>query len=107
MITLFTLASRLVVFAADPTPTPYPAYRGDENLITPGIVGFAVTFFVAAATVLLLVDMSRRMRRVRYRSEIRDRLEGERMAADAAGPSAADPGAAGLGAADSPKPKNG
>jgi len=77
------LAARVIVWAADPTPTPYPAYTGDQNLITPGVVGFAVTFFVAAATVLLLVDMSRRMRRVRYRSEVSEQLEAERIAAEA------------------------
>ncbi len=76
------LAARLTVWAADPTPTPYPAYTGDTNLITPGVVGFAVTFFVAAVTVLLLVDMSRRMRRVRYRSEVKEQLAAERVAAE-------------------------
>lgn len=74
------LATRFVVWVADPTPSPYPAYTGDANLITPGVVGFAVTFFVAAATVLLLVDMSRRMRRARYRSAVREQLDAEREA---------------------------
>jgi hypothetical protein len=73
-----------IIWIADPTPTPYPAYTGDENLITPGVWGFAITFFVAAATVLLIVDMSRRMRRLRYRSEIREQLEAERAEQDGA-----------------------
>ena len=73
----------IVIWAADPTPSPYPAYTGDENLITPGVFGFAVTFFVALATILLLVDMSRRMRRLRYRAEVQEQLEAERAEAEA------------------------
>nr|WP_194241484.1 hypothetical protein [Galbitalea soli] len=65
------------------TPTPFPDYTGDPNLITPGVVGFIITFLVAAATVLLLLDMTRRIRRSRYREEIRQKLEAE--AAEAAG----------------------
>lgn len=71
------LASRVIVWATDPTPTPYPAYTGNENLITPGVIGFAVTAFIAIATVLLMVDMTRRMRRLRYREEIRQRIADE------------------------------
>lgn len=85
MISLTMLATHVIIRAADPTPAPtYPAYTGDENLITPGVWGFVITFLVAAATVLLLVDMSRRMRRVRYRGEIRERLEAERVEQEAA-----------------------
>jgi hypothetical protein len=72
---------------AAPTPTPGPAYDGDPNLITPGVIGFAITFLIAAATVVLLLDMTRRVRRVRYREEVRERLAQE--AADPAAP--ADP----------------
>ncbi len=80
------LASRVIVWIADPTPTPYPAYTGDENLITPGIIGFAVTACIAIATVLLMVDMTRRMRRLRYREEIRQRIADEGVAeSDGAG----------------------
>jgi HAMP domain-containing protein len=68
-----------LIWLATPTPTPYPAYTGNENLVTPGVFGFALTAFVAIATVLLLVDMTRRMRRVRYRSEVREQLEAERL----------------------------
>jgi hypothetical protein len=71
------LASRVIVWIADPTPTPSSAYSGDENLITPGVIGFAITAFVAIATVLLMVDMTRRMRRLRYREEIRQKIAAE------------------------------
>lgn len=49
----------------------------DENAVTPGVVGFVAIFLVAAATILLLLDMTRRVRRTRYRSEARERLEAE------------------------------
>lgn len=72
-----------IIATADPTPSPYPAYTGDQNLITPGFIGFAVTLLVAVATVLLIIDMTRRMRRVRYRAEVREQLEAEHSAAEA------------------------
>jgi Ni/Fe-hydrogenase subunit HybB-like protein len=62
------------------TPTPQPNF--DENSVTPTWVGFAATFGVAAIVVLLCLDMVRRVRRVRYRGEIREQLEAERAAAD-------------------------
>ena len=84
------LASLAIVWAIS-TPTPVPAYEGDVNLITPGVVGFAVTFLIAIATVLLLLDMTRRVRRVRYRSEVREQIAIE-QAEDAITASDAQPG---------------
>jgi hypothetical protein len=72
-----TVFETVIVWAADPTPTPIPGYTGDVNLITPGVVGFIVTFLIAAITVLLLLDMTRRVRRVRYREEVREQLDAE------------------------------
>jgi hypothetical protein len=66
------------------TPTPFPAYEGDVNLITPGVVGFFMIFLVAVATVFLILDMNRRIRRTRYRGEVREQLEAERAAAESA-----------------------
>ena len=68
---------------ADPSPTPYPGYSGNTNLITPGVWGFIAILLVAVATVFLIVDMQRRIRRSRYREEIRLKLEEEQAAADA------------------------
>ena len=71
------------------TPTPSPtfgSYTGDEDLITPGWIGFAITFLIMAATVLLVLDMTRRVRRTRYRGEIRERLEAEAAAEDSTKP---------------------
>ena len=74
------------------TPVPDPDF--DPTTVTPTWVGFAVTFLIAVATVLLIMDMVRRVRRVRYRAEVLEKLEAERAAADRG---AADPGAAGPG----------
>ncbi|MDO9590541.1 MAG: hypothetical protein Q7J04_05305 [Microcella sp.] len=54
----------------------------DPNTVTPGVVGFIAIALVALASILLLVDMSRRIRRVRYRGEIRERLEAEQRGFD-------------------------
>jgi hypothetical protein len=58
------------------TPVPDPNF--DTNTVTPTWVGFLVTFLIAVATVLLITDMVRRIRRVRYREEIREKLDAER-----------------------------
>ncbi|MDQ1526121.1 MAG: hypothetical protein QOG18_734 [Microbacteriaceae bacterium] len=75
------------------TPAPDPNFNPDS--VTPQWIGFLATFLVAVATVLLVLDMTRRIRRVRYRDEIRMTLEAERAAADLGG---ADPGNFGGGA---------
>ncbi|MDP3207557.1 MAG: hypothetical protein Q8M65_00270 [Rhodoglobus sp.] len=80
------MALALAVWLTEVTPTPVPEFTGDANLVTPGVIGFVVTFFIALATVLLVIDMTRRIRRVRYRAEVAEQLEAERAAA--AGPKA-------------------
>lgn len=64
------------------TPTPTPTLDFDLTTVTPGWTGFVAIFLIAAATVLLVMDMVRRVRRVRYRSEVLEKLEAERLAAD-------------------------
>jgi hypothetical protein len=90
MTSLTLLATEAIMWLAtpEPTPSPLPAYEGDPNLITPGVVGFAVTFFIAIATVLLIIDMNRRIRRVRYREEIQEKLKAEQ--ADGVSPAPED-----------------
>jgi hypothetical protein len=48
--------------------------------VTPGPAGFAIMFGIAVITVLLILDMTRRIRRTRYRGELRERLEQEQAA---------------------------
>jgi len=40
-----------------------------ESEVGPGLVGFLATFAVVLATVLLMFDLVRRLRRLRYRAE--------------------------------------
>jgi hypothetical protein len=53
-----------------------PAIEVDPNSVTPGVIGFSMTFGVMIAVLLLVIDMVRRVRRVRYRQEIADKLDG-------------------------------
>jgi hypothetical protein len=71
--------SIILYLAATPSPSPSPF---DEDTVTPGWVGFTVTFLIGVVTILLILDMVRRLRRARYRGEIREQLEAERDAAD-------------------------
>ena len=64
------------VLAATPAPSPTPGF--DQTTVTPGVAGFLITFGVAAVALLLALDMTRRIRRTRYREEIRAKLEAER-----------------------------
>jgi hypothetical protein len=59
-----------------PTPSPTPS-DFNEDTVTPGWEGFTVIFLVAVVVVLLIVDMVRRIRRVRYREEVRAQLASE------------------------------
>lgn len=59
------------------TPTPSPTSGPSDDAVTPGVVGFTVTFLIAVAAVLLILDMTRRIRRVRYRDEIAQKLDAE------------------------------
>ena len=74
--------SLLLRLATTPTPLPTPTLRDgiSEDQVTPGLLGFIMTAFFVVATALLIVDMVRRIRRVRYRAQV----EEERLAAAAA-----------------------
>jgi len=65
--------------ATDPANTFY----------SPGTIGFILTFFVAGSAVLIIFDMVRRVRRVRYRAEIQEKLDAEQAAAELAAKAAA------------------
>ena len=64
----------LIDLLAAATPTPAPL---DEDTVTPGWVGFVAIFSIALITVFLIIDMTRRVRRVRYREEVRAKLAAE------------------------------
>ncbi len=63
------IASLAGVLAATPIPTPTTPEDLDPTTVSPGLIGFLVTFAIAVATVLLVLDMVRRIRRLRYREQ--------------------------------------
>lgn len=65
-----------LLFVLEETPL-IPAIEVDPNSVTPGVVGFLATLFVAMGVVVIIVDMTRRVRRVRYRAEIVEKLDRE------------------------------
>ncbi|GAA2089057.1 hypothetical protein GCM10009840_29370 [Pseudolysinimonas kribbensis] len=72
---LWTLAA---VLGAAPSPSPSPGF--DADAVTPGPWGFAVMAAIGVVVILLILDMVRRLRRVNYRAQIRERLEAEEAA---------------------------
>lgn len=66
--------TRVFMFEED---TLIPAIEVDPNSVTPGVIGFVFTFAIAAAVLLLVLDMVRRVRKVRYREEIKLKLDEE------------------------------
>ena len=72
-----SVAVRLLAQPSTPDPT-LPASTVPDVDVTPGVWGFVAIAFVAVATVLIIVDMTRRVRRTRYRGEVRERIQAER-----------------------------
>lgn len=64
----------LVALAQTPQPSPEGTLRPglSEDMITPGTWGFIATAFVVILTMLLIVDMVRRLRRMRYRVQVEE-----------------------------------
>ncbi|MBH0024662.1 hypothetical protein [Salinibacterium sp. SWN248] len=83
MISFTSLATSAILWTATPSPEPtlYPAYEGDPNLVTPGVLGFIGILFVAVATLVIVMDMNRRVRRVRYRALAQETIRAEQAAA--------------------------
>lgn len=99
-----------VLTAATPAPSPENTLRPglDPSQVSPGLVGFLMTFLLAAAVVLLVMDFNRRNRRLRYRAQYAEQRAAEegvggyahaRDGQDASADSDAD------GAARAPKPR--
>jgi hypothetical protein len=82
-----TILAAILAATPSPTPTLDPA----ETFYSPGTIGFLLTFFVAGAAVLLIFDMVRRVRRVRYRAEIQEKLAAEASEAKANEPKPNEP----------------
>ena len=74
---LWGLLSGAVAAVPSPTPSAGPSPAAvvpapDPDLVTPGTIGFLVTFGVAVALVVLVRDMVRRNRGLVVRAERRD-----------------------------------
>ncbi|EAR24520.1 hypothetical protein A20C1_12852 [marine actinobacterium PHSC20C1] len=83
MISFTSLATSAILWMATPSPEPtiYPEFEGDPNSVTPGVIGFAATLFIALATLLIITDMNRRVRRVRYRELAQEAIREEQALA--------------------------
>lgn len=72
---LFTLFDQVLgqQYSADSTPTPAPTPSLREGLdpldVSPGVLGFLVTFAIAGVLILLGFSMTKRLRRIRHRAE--------------------------------------
>ncbi|MEZ2389821.1 hypothetical protein AB6813_09775 [bacterium RCC_150] len=93
----------LITLATTPSPEPSPGLRPglSEDQVTPGTWGFILTAFIVVLTTFLIVDMVRRIRRVRYRAQVEEARAaaegGPEAGADGAGTEEAN-GDAGAGA---------
>jgi hypothetical protein len=68
-------------------PTPV----ADDTYNSPGTIGFIITFAVAVGAVFLFFDMNRRIRRTKYREEIREKLAQEELSSPGEKPSRPEP----------------
>lgn len=73
--------SLYTILAATPSPDVDPA----STFYSPGVIGFIATFGVTAGAVFIIFDMVRRVRRVRYRAEIQEKLDAEGFAVEKSG----------------------
>ncbi|UYG16927.1 hypothetical protein BRM3_00355 [Brachybacterium huguangmaarense] len=69
-----------------------PSDGGDftPTSVTPGVAGFIVVFLIGLATLLLILDMTRRIRRVQARARVAERHRDEDAAREAGEDPAAD-----------------
>lgn len=67
----------LLVALTQTPPSPEGTLRPglSEDMITPGTWGFITTAFVVVLTIFLIVDMVRRLRRVRYKAQVEESLQ--------------------------------
>ena len=80
----------LIALATSPAPSPSLRPGLSQDQVTPGLLGFLLTAFIVVLTALLIVDMVRRIRRVRYRAQVEEERQGAAEAADIARDDAAN-----------------
>ncbi|HSO91899.1 MAG TPA: hypothetical protein VLR70_12180 [Arthrobacter sp.] len=96
--------SLLITLATAPAPTPTPSLRPglSQDQVTPGLLGFLLTAFIVVLTAVLIVDMVRRIRRVRYRAQVEEERAGAAEAAAGGGDPRTSGAAAGNPGAQDP-----
>lgn len=64
--------SLILLAATDPAIPTQPGLRPGltEDQITPGFLGFIITFAIVVVMFFLIRDMTKRIRRVRYRDQV-------------------------------------
>lgn len=70
----------LILTVLASTPSPSSTTAPEDTFYSPGTVGFLAVFGVTVGAILLIFDMVRRVRRVRYRAEITAKLDAEQAA---------------------------
>lgn len=99
--------SLFIALATTPAPSPTPSLRPglDQDQVTPGLLGFVLTAFIVILTALLIVDMVRRIRRVRYRAQVEEERAGAAGSTDPAAGGFPAGGAEGRGGAGPTRPE--
>lgn len=77
LTTLVAVAHGIVIAAVDPAPSPSTIEIPPEEQTSPGLLGFLVTFAVAAAVIALAFSLVRHLRVVDRNARLRDAEEAE------------------------------
>jgi len=74
----------LALLAGDPlNPNPSASPDPANTFYSPGIIGFLGTFILVIGALAIIFDMVRRIRRINYRAQIKERLAAEQAEYDA------------------------
>ena len=87
MLTRSVIAAANGMASLTTPPSPAPGSDGlrpglTADQVTPGFLGFAMTAFMVISVVLLMVSMTRRIRRVRYREQVSNSRQTTEHSAD-------------------------
>lgn len=96
----------LALLAGDPlNPNPTASVDPANTFYSPGIIGFLGTFILVIGAVAIVWDMVRRIRRVNYRAQIKERIASEQAEYEAkSGKAAGSSGGAAKPARTRPAP---
>ena len=67
----------LILTVLASTPSPSSTTAPEDTFYSPGTIGFLAVFGVTVGAMVIIFDMVRRVRRVRYRAEINAKLDAE------------------------------